>query len=283
MSPALVIFLLFSYLPFVRAVWLSLNITDGKGEPVRFNGLNYYANILNFSTGKDEYLKSIGVSFQFVLMVVPLELIAGLGLAALAVVKLGGIGLFRAIFTSSIAISLASAGVIWALIYNPAINITRWIGDWLNLSAPGLLANSSTALPAIALMTAWAGLGFNFVIALAGIQAIPQEIYESGLLDGAGGWKAFRYLTLPLLTPSLLFLFIIDTIQSFQAFTQFNVLMNGIGPEGSTNVFIYAAYRTFWLDNRYGFASAMSIVLFIILLLLTLLQYRGLDRRVHYR
>ncbi len=151
------------------------------------------------------------------------------------------------------------------------------------LKSPGLLANAETALAAVAVMTIWSGLGFNFVICLSGIQAIPEEIYESGMLDGAGGWRAFIHLTLPLLAPTLLFLLIVGTIQSAQAFTQFNVLMQGPGPQGSTNVFVYTTFRTFWYENRYGLSSALSIVLFAILFVLSLIQFRGLDSRVHYQ
>ena len=115
------------------------------------------------------------------------------------------------------------------------------------------------------------------------LQAIPDDIYESAQIDGASGWKSFRFITLPLLTPTLLFLILINTIQSFQAFTQFNVLIGNEGPDNATNVFVYSIFTAFWKDNRYGFASAMSVVLFLILLVLTFIQFRLLDRRVHYQ
>jgi len=188
-----------------------------------------------------------------------------------------------AAFTSSIAISVASASVIWALIYSPTTRATQAIVDLLQLNSDSLLQHSSTALVAVAFMTTWTSLGFNFIVTLAGIQAIPQDLYESARIDGASGWNAFRFITLPLLTPTLLFLILISTIQSFQAFTQFNVLIGNEGPDSSTNVFVYAIFTAFWKDNRYGFASAMSVVLFLILLVLTFIQFRLLDRRVHYQ
>lgn len=282
LSPALIIFALFSYRPFIHAIWLSMHVTDAAGEAVRFNGLAYYARILNLEGKGDDYLVSIGLSLKFALMVVPGGIIAGVALAQLAAVKVRGIKAFRTIFTSSIAISLASAGVIFAMLYSPVTGLTTWLVNLLNLPQPGLLNNASTALPAIAVMTIWTSLGFNFIITLAGIQAIPQDVYEGGALDGATCWKSFRHITLPLLSPTLLFLVVINTIGALQAFTQFNVLINGAGPEGSTNVFVYSTFRAFWYDNRYGFASAMSIVLFVILFVLSFIQFRGLDRRVHY-
>jgi len=283
MSPALVFFIVFTFVPFFRAIWLSFFVTDAKGETVRFNDIKYYSRILNLDgSGRSEYLKSILTSVQFTIMVVPLGIAVSVALALLATVKVKAIGIFRTIFTSSIAISIASAGVIWSLIYSPNLKLTQWILDLLNSKSTSILNDSATALAAVAFMSVWTGLGFNFIITLAGIQAIPQDLYESGLIDGANGWKAFRYLTLPLLTPTLLFLFIINTISSFQAFTQFNVLIGSEGPDSSTNVFVFSIFKSFWSDNRYGFASAMSVVLFVVLLFLTFVQFRLLDRRVHY-
>jgi sn-glycerol 3-phosphate transport system permease protein len=278
-APALILFLLFAYWPFVRSLWLSLHITNATGEIAKFNGLAYYTRVLT----SPDYLNSIWLTFKFAAMVVPLSIASGVGLAVLAAVKLRHIKIFRTIFTSSIAISLASAGVIFSMFFSPVIGVTQGLEQLLGLKSPGLLANAETALAAVAAMTVWSGLGFNFVICLSGIQAIPEEIYESGMIDGASSWRAFVDLTLPLLAPTLLFLLIVGTIQSAQAFTQFNVLMQGPGPQGSTNVFVYSTFRTFWYENRYGFSSAMSIVLFAILFVLSLIQFRGLDRRVHYQ
>ena len=284
MSPALVLFLTFTYVPFVRSILLSFYVTTPTGAPARFNSVKYYARILNLDgSGRDEYLRSILTTIEFSIMVVPLSIITALALAVLATAKVKAIGVFRTIFTSSVAISVASAGVIWSLMYAPNVKVTRWLVDILQLQPESLLNNASTALAAVACMTVWTSLGFNFIIILAGLQAIPQELYESGHIDGTTGWTAFRYISLPLLTPTLMFLCIISTIQCFQAFTQFHVLIGNAGPDNATNVMVYALFTAFWKDNRYGFAAAISVVLFVILLVLTILQYRVLDRRVHYQ
>lgn len=284
LAPALILFALFSYSPFFQAGWLSMHVTDDVGNPVRFVGLHYYLSIFNLDgSGDTTYLQSLWTSCRFVLMVVIAQIGLGIGLALLAQVNVRGIGIFRVIFTLSIAVSLASAGVFWSLIYDPSTALMAWTTNVFHLAEPGVLNNASTALPAIAIMTVWSGLGFNFVITLAGVQAIPLELYESAALDGAGSWNKFRHITLPLLRPILLFLLVVNTIQSFQAFTQFNVLMNGPGPDNSTNVFIYQTYLSFWVDHRDGFASAMSMVLFLILLLLSVLQLGVLGRKVNYQ
>lgn len=278
-SPALIIFFLFTYFPFFRAIFLSLNITDAAGNPVRFNGIDYYLRILNLDgSGRTEYLESIVTSFKFVLMVVPIGISICVGLAVLATARVRGIQIFRTIFTSSIAISLASAGLIWSLIYNPSTNATTWLVDLLGVQTPSLLNSSATSLPAVAVMSIWSAIGFNFIITLAGIQAIPDDLYESASIDGAGRWQSFRFITLPMLSPTLLFLLVIGTIGSLQAFTQFHLLI----PDSPDTVFVYETYRAFWYDNRYGLASAMSLVIFAILLTLTAIQYRLLNRRVHY-
>jgi ABC-type sugar transport system permease subunit len=284
MAPALLFLIAFTYIPFLRSIWLSFFVTNPQGGTVRFNGVSYYTRIFNLDgSGRTEYLRSILTTVYFSLLVVPLGIMFALALALLATLKVRAIGFFRTIFTSSIAISVASASVIWSLIYSPTTRATQWVIDLLHLGSNSLLQSSSTALFAVAFVTVWTSLGFNFIVTLAGLQAIPQDIYESARIDGASSWKAFRYITLPLLTPTLLFLILISTIQSFQAFTQFNVLIGNEGPANATDVFVFSIFTAFWKDNRYGFASAMSVVLFLILMVLTFIQYRLLDRRVHYQ
>ena len=218
MAPALIVFAAFTYIPFVRSIWLSLFVTDPIGNPSHFNDIKYYTRILNLDgSGRDEYLRSILTTFQFVLLVVPTGIVLAVGLALLASARVRAIGVFRTIFTSTVAISVASASVIWALIYNPSLGLTRWVLDLLHLKTEGVLLDPVTALPAVAFMTVWTTLGFNFIITLAGLQAIPQDLYESSRIDGASGWNTFRHITLPLLTPTLLFLVIIATISAFQA------------------------------------------------------------------
>jgi sn-glycerol 3-phosphate transport system permease protein len=279
-SPALIIFILFAYVPFFHSIYLSVFRTNAQGDAVTFFGMGHYIRVLALDgSGRTEFLRSIVTSFQFALMVVPAGIVVAIGLAMLATVKVRFIEVFRTIFTSSIAISLASAGTIWSLIYNPSTNATSWLLQLLNINAQSLLDSDLTALPAVAVMSIWSGLGFNFIITLAGVQAIPQDLYESASIDGAGRWTSFRHITLPLLSPTLLFLVVINTIGAMQAFTQFHLLMPGRRP----NVFTYETYLMFWYDNNYGRASAMSLILFVILLILTVVQYRGLNRRVHYQ
>ena len=274
MAPALVLFAVFTFLPFLRALQLSLFLVDRNTfEPAKWFGLGYYQRIFNVGETAlgDDWLRSIVTTFQFTIMVVPLTLAFALGLAVLANATVKGIGVYRTIFTSSLAISLASAGVIWSLFYSPSLKLFEHV-----------LTDAKTALAAVAAMTIWTSLGFAFIILLAGLKAIPKELWESSRIDGANAWTTFWRVTLPLLTPTLLFLLITSTIGAFQAFTQFKVLIDSVGPDGSTNVLVFALFTAFWTENNYGFAAALSVVLFVLLLVLSLAQYR-FDGRVHYQ
>jgi ABC-type sugar transport system permease subunit len=285
MSPAILLFLAFTFIPFLRAIYLSFfTVNRDSFQPIHFMGLGYYARIFNIGSTPfgDRYLRSLLTTFEFSLMVVPMTIILALALAVLAQSKLKYMDFFRTIFTTTVAISIASAGVIWSVIYSPSLGIFKGLLEILHINATGVLTDAHTALPAVALTTVWTGLGFNFIIAFAGLQAIPRELYESGVIDGAGGWALFGHITLPMLGPTLLFLLIMSTISSFEAFTQFKVLIDSVGPDQSTNVFVYAIFDSFWSENNYGFASAMSVVLFLALLGLTIGQFK-LDKTVHYQ
>jgi ABC-type sugar transport system permease subunit len=285
MTPAALFIGAFSYLPFLRAIQLSFFAVDRNDfRPARFVGLQYYERILNLagSAFGDLYLKSLLVSLEFAVLVVLPSIAAALALAVLAKEKLRRIEFFRTVFSSTIAISVASAGVIWSLMFSPSVKVFQWLMELLRLNATSILTDERTALPAVALTTIWTGLGFNFLVALAGLQSIPRELYESCMIDGAGGWTAFRRVSLPMLGPTLLFLFLMTTISACEAFTQFKVLIDSAGPNRSTNVFVYAIFEAFWMENNYGLASAMSVVLFLALLGMIAAQFR-LDRTVHYQ
>lgn len=274
LAPALILFALFTFGPFFRAVQLSFFLVDRNTfEPAKWFGLGYYARIFNLgetALGTD-WMRSIVTTFEFALMVIPFTLAGALGLALLAAAKVKRIGIFRTLFTSSLAVSLASAAVIWSLFYSPNLHIFD-----------AILTNAQTALPAVAAMTVWSNLGFAFILLLAGIQAIPRDLWESAKIDGAGDFRTFWHITLPLLSPTLLFLLITSTIGCFQAFTQFKVLIDSVGPDQSTNVLVYALFTAFWTENNYGFAAALSVVLFALLLVFSMIQFR-LDGRVHYQ
>ncbi len=277
LSPALIIFATFVFIPLVKSIRLSLFLTDPLGRAVRFAGLLQYQRLF----ANDVFVNSLTRSVLFVLYTVPTTLVVSMVLALLGNLRLRRIDIFRMIFSITIAVSGATAALIFMYLYNPSLG---WLNYLLSLvGIPGVpwLIDERFALPAVALTTVWLQVGLNTVILLAGMQGIAEELYESAMIDGATSWSRFRHITLPLLSPTLFFLLIVDTLAAFQTFTQVHVMTSG-GPLDSTNVLVYSIYREFYFNGKYGFAAAQSIMLFIIILALTVVQFGVVEKRVHY-
>ncbi|KLU60242.1 sn-glycerol-3-phosphate transport system permease protein UgpA [Peptococcaceae bacterium CEB3] len=279
LGPSLILFLIFVFYPMVKTVYLSFYLTNPGGDPVVWKGIQAYLTLL----GSSSFRNSVVVSFLFVLYTVPGTILASLLLAVLANVKLRGIGVYRTLYSLTIGVSVASAATIWMLLFSPADNgMLNYFLHLVGLPKIGWLVTTRSALPSLALMTVWMGVGFNFIVLMGGLQSLPEEIFESARIDGAGRWKQFRHITVPLLSPTLFFLLVVDTIAAFQSFGQFNILTLG-GPDHSTNVIVYSIYREAFFNSRFGPASAQAVVLFVIILILTLLQFGVVERKVHYQ
>jgi multiple sugar transport system permease protein/sn-glycerol 3-phosphate transport system permease protein len=207
--------------------------------------------------------------------------VLGLGLALLAHQKLRGMLVYRTIFSSTVASSVAVGSVMWITLLNPNVGLINYVAREAGMEPINWLSDPQWALLAVSLTTIWLNLGFTFIIMLAGLQAIPEELYESARIDGAGWWGRFKGVTLPLLSPTLLFAFVVLTILAFQSFGQIDILTQG-GPLDKTNVIVYSIYTEAFRDFNQGAAAAQAVVLFFILLGLTLVQFRFLERRVFY-
>jgi len=279
LSPSLLIFLIFVFYPMIKTFYLSLYLTNPHGDPVVWKGIQNYAKLI----ASEDFRKSLVASSLFILYTVPGTIMLALILAVMANVKLRGIGIFRMIFSSTIGVSVASAATIWMFLLAPGGNgmLNHFLNS-LGFSNVSWLVTTQTALPAIALMTVWMGLGFNFIIIIGGLQSLPEDVYESARIDGANGWKQFWYITVPLLSPTLFFVIVVDTINAFQAFGQFNILTQG-GPDRASNVIVYSIYQEAFVNSRFGPASAQAVILFLIILVLTLIQFRIGEKKVHYQ
>ena len=278
LAPSLFLFAVFVFIPLGRSVYLSLFYTSPVGNPRTFAGLDHYVELLT----SPAFRRSLLITFQFVLYTVPPGIALALLLAVLANRRLRGINVFRTFFSSTIAVSLAVAATIWALMLNPGTGMFNYLLSFLGIRGPAWLTDPNAALVSIGIVTIWATLGFNTIVLLAGLQGIPEELYESAKIDGAAGLNIFRHITVPLLSPSLFFLLVVNVIQVFQAFTQIHALTRG-GPAGSTNVLVYSIYLDAFVNFQFGYASAQALVLFVIILILTLIQFRFVERRVHYQ
>lgn len=277
LSPALLIFVLFVFIPLVRSIRLSLFLTDPIGRAVKFVGMLQYQRLFS----APDFLNSLQRSVMFVLYTVPTSLVLSTLLALLGNLRLRRIDIFRMFFSITIAISAATASLVFMYLFHPAFGWINYILSLVGIHGVPWLTNDKTALIAVAITSVWLQLGLNTVILLAGMQGISDELYESAMIDGATAWSKFWYITVPLLSPTFFFLFIVDTLAAFQTFTQVHVMTSG-GPMDSTNVLVYSIYREFYFNGKYGFAAAQSIMLFFIILTLTIFQFGVVERKVFY-
>ena len=264
LAPSLAVFAVFFYYPFARLLsWGTYESVRG-GSSYNQVGLQQYKHVL----GGEEFRQGLWHSVQFVLYTVPAGLILGTMLAVAAHRRLKGIKVFQAIFSSTLASSVAVSSVIFFYIFNPAVGYfpRHWATE------PGM-AMFAAALPAI-----WQNLGLAFVIVLAGLQAVPDEVMEAATLDGYGAWRKLTRITLPLISPVLMFLLVILVIYGFQAFAQIDIITHG-GPAGASETLVFKIFKQ---SQDYGKGAVLSVGLFFVTLIVTFVQFVILDRRVHY-
>ncbi|MDH3752928.1 MAG: sugar ABC transporter permease [Acidimicrobiia bacterium] len=273
--PALLILGVFVIYPLVRTAWLGFFLQDPFGRSARWVGLDQYQDVLT----SDSFRNSISVTSVFVLLTVPTSLVLGVLLAALANQQLRGIRVFRTIFASTIATSVAVASMLWLILLEPSTGILNQFLESIGRDPVNVLNDPDTALVAVSLTTVWQNLGLAFVVTVAAMQSIPDVLYESARVDGHGSVSRFFRITVPMLGPQLLFLTIILTIVSFESFGQIDILTEG-GPQDSTNVIVYSIVERMPLDQ--GAASVEAVLLFLIVGTLSVVQFRWLDRRVHH-
>lgn len=284
LAPAAVILGVFVLYPLGKAVDLGHKRCDYQGDNCTDNGWVQYVDVFR----SVEFQRALWVTVKFMLLTVPAGLVLGIGLAVLADRAIRGIGIFRAIFSSTVATSVAVASLMWLFLLQPSVGVLSNVG-WVTrlfpvVKQPGLLSDPGTALGAVALSSIWANLGFSFIIVTAGLQSIPRELHESAYVDGASGARRFFEVTLPMLSPTLLFLSVVLVSRAFQAYGEMDILTSG-GPSrfSSTTTVTYFIYGSNSLIRRQpGLQAASAVLLFVLLLVLSLLQFRGFERRVHY-
>lgn len=267
--PSFLIFATFFFYPLYRLFYLGLHQQNRFGTAERWVGFGQYTEVL----GGEDFLDGVRISGTYVMLTVPLGLILGTMLAVAANRHLRGIKIFQTIFASTVASSVAVASVVFFVLINPQAGYFRDV-DFLSLSDP------DTALRGVALSSVWQNLGLSFIIVLAGLQAVPDEIYEAASLDGYGPMRRFFRVTLPLISPTLMFLIVVLVIFAFQAFAQVDILTGG-GPAGATETLVFKIFNSQQPLSQ-GIGSIMAIGLFVITLVVTVVQFLLLDRRVHY-
>lgn len=266
LAPSIAVFVVFFYSPFINLAWWGTFESRRGGAFHEQVGLSQYREEL----ASDEFRSGLWHTVQFILYTVPPGLILGILLAVAANRKLRGIKIFHTIFASTLASSTAVASVIFFFLLNPVVGVFE----------VDLLGNSDTAMLGAALPSIWSNLGLAFIIVLAGLQAIPEEVMEAATLDGYGPARRLFRITLPLISPVLLFLLVVLVINGFQAFAQIDLVTGG-GPAGATETLVFKINRLVRPDNI-GIGGVFSVGLFFVTLVATFLQFVILERRVHY-
>jgi sn-glycerol 3-phosphate transport system permease protein len=277
LAPALLIFGVFTYFPFFR----NFDIAAHKNayyswEPTKFVGASQFWSVVRST----EFLDSLRSTLIFTAIAVPIGIFLGLALAVFANQKLRGMALFQVIFSSTAVTSVAVAAVIFGTILSPYNGLMQWLG--IN-TAPGIAASPSWAIEAVAGIQAWQFLGFSFIIMIAGLQSLPEEVLEAARMDGASAWRSFWRVVVPLMSPTIFFAAVIGVIAALQSFGAIDILIgHGQVVYTHTNVLINYIYDSILYDRNFSTAACLSIALFLLTLLVTLAQFRILERRVHY-
>ena len=276
--PAFTILVIFLYYPQIEVFILSLYRVALLGLRKTYVGFENYYRL--FTSPKYHY--SIEISLIFTISVVIVGMAISLALALLANQKVRGARIYRTALIWPYALSPAAAGTIWLFLFSPTAGLVNYFLETVFGVSPDWIGNRTLALLMIIGTAIWKNLGYNIVFYLAALQNIPRELLEAAEVDGANAFQRFRAVAFPLLGPTTFFLLIMNLIYaSFETFPIIDIMTKG-GPVGATNILIYNLYQDGFRFFKTGLASAQATVLFIFVLILTLLQFRALERRIHY-
>jgi multiple sugar transport system permease protein len=246
-------------------------------SPARFVGL---ANFAKLVAHDPSFLKALGNTLYYAAFSIPLAIAGGLAISVLMNQKLRGIGIYRTVYYLPVVVSGVATALLWKWIFDPKTGLFNKLLSLVVAHPPGWLLDPNWSKPAFIIMGLW-GVGGAMVIYLAGLQGIPEELYEAAKIDGATAWQRFRSVTLPLLTPAIFYQLVIGTMAAFQFFTP-AYIMTGGGPEDSTLFYNLYLFRNAFEWMKMGYASALAWILFAIILGITTLQFKGAGRWVYY-
>lgn len=274
--PSLIGFLVFTAGPVVAAGVISLLNWNLFSSPT-WAGLKNFARL-----GPDPtFWSALGNTAYFTFVSVPLTVVVSLGLALLLNQGLRRIAVFRSLLLLPYATITVAVAFVWIWLYIPTGGLVNAVLGWFGLTGPAWLISDNWAMPALIAMSVWKSFGFGMVVFLAGLQAIPQQLYEAAKVDGSSAWQSFRSVTLPMLSPALFFVIVTSIIGSFQVFDQALIMTNG-GPGSRTTTLVMYIYRTGFENYDQGYAAAQSLVLFAFIVVITAAQFVLQRRLVHY-
>lgn len=268
--PALINFAVFRYYPLFWAAGTSFWNYSLLGGFKEFVGLDNYVRAL---TSDPAFWGSMRVTLTYVVGKVPFQIVLALALAVFANQPRRGMGVMRALIFIPVVTSFIVVSIVWGMILNRDVGLLNSILQSVGLPRLEYLTSTSNAMPTIIVISTWKDVGYSVIILVAGLKGIPKEYYEAAIVDGANGWQRFVNITLPLLRRVLMFVIVTTTFFSFQVFIPVYQLTRG-GPGRATNVIVYEVYRKAFVFGEMGYASALSILLLFVLLVMSLIQMR---------
>lgn len=274
--PSLLFLLVFVIYPILSAFYLSLHRYNLIEPPV-WDGLNRYWLLLE----DPRFFKALGNTFLFALMTVPLGTVISLLLAVLIDQRLHGMYFFRTAYYLPVVTSFVAVSFIWLWLYEPQFGVLNQVLEAVGLPTFAWLRDPNTAMLSIAILSIWKNAGYNMIIFLAGLQGIPQYLYEAAEIDGASAVQRFRHITVPLLSPTIFFVFVVYFIGALQMFTQSWIMTQG-GPLDSTLTVVYLIYQNGFEFLKMGSAAAMSVVLFVFIAIVTYINTRIVRYETHF-
>lgn len=272
-------FAIFTLIPIIFAFVLAFSNWDGN-NPITFAGLDNFIRL----TTDDRFKTALLNTIVYCIGTVPLTMICALLLAVLLNKKMKGRNFFRTICFFPYVASLVAVAVVWNMIFNPQMGPVNMILYKLGVEASNLprwAADSKWAMITVILFSVWKSMGYYMIIYLAGLQGVSNELYEAASIDGANGWQKFKKITWPMLSPTTFFVVVMLTINCFKVYDQIYMITQG-GPGTSTLVLVYHIYNTAFVNYNYGYASTVALVLFVLVLAVTLIQFRGEKKFVNY-
>lgn len=269
----------FVVFPLFQAIFLSTRGTDINGNPTFSVGFANFSTLLTAAFGQ-----ILLHTLLFTLFVVVVGVALPLALAVPLSQRLPGTRVFRTLFTLPFAYSASAASVIWLLMLDPSMSPVNWMLRIVGITAPGWTTQAPWPLITVAWTTVWVVTGFNLLVLTAGLASLDEQVLEAAKIDGATGIRHFVSILLPMISPSLFFVTVTTTLSSLQALGQVQVMTDG-GPNGSTSTLVFSIFHNAFENgnNDYGLASAQGLVLLIIGIVLAVIQFGVIERRVHYR
>ncbi|CAN7378553.1 sugar ABC transporter permease [Microbacterium sp. LjRoot45] len=274
--PSLVPLLAFVIGPMLSAAWTSLHSWNLIG-PMQWVGLDNYAHLLTDPATRDAFLHTL----YYIAGYLPIVYVGGLALALALNARLRGRAVLRGVYFLPVITSWVVVALVWRWLLSPSNGVVNSVLAWFGIEGPGWWADPAWSMPSIILASAWKDLGFVMVILLAGLQSINPDLYEAAQLDGAGPWRRLVSVTLPMLSPSTFFVIVLSLINGFQVFDQVYVMTGG-GPNNSSQVIVQQVYDLTFRYGQAGMASALSWLLFFVIMIVTLVQFAGQKRWVNY-